>query len=58
MHHSTDKTAFVTSHGVLAGMRNSSMGSLWANALSTELHIAPFNTFYSMRISFIVFQLE
>ena len=50
MHHSTDKTAFVTSHGVLA--------SLWANALSTELHIAPFNTFYSMRISFIVFQLE
>ena len=41
-----------TSHGALAGMRNNSMGPLhegsirrpiapWANALTTELHLAP-----------------
>ena len=57
MYHSSDRiphtTAFVTtSRGALAGTRNSSMdppheGSIrrpiepWANALSTELHLAP-----------------
>ena len=43
---------YYTSHGALAGMRNSSMGpphegsirrpiAPWANALTTELHLAP-----------------
>ena len=57
MHHPTDRiahtTAFVnTSHGALAGTRNSSVGSPhegsirrpiapWANALPTELHLTP-----------------
>ena len=30
-----------TSRGALAGTRNSSMGPPWANALTTELHLAP-----------------
>ena len=56
MHNPTDRIAtyhclWYTSHGALAGMRNSSMGpphvgsiqrpiALWANALTTELHLA------------------
>ena len=51
---STYHSLCYTSHGLLAGMRNSSMGSPhegsirrpiapWANALTTELHLAPLN---------------
>ena len=59
MHHPTDRiahtTAFVTPRcGALAGTRNSSMGpphegsirwpiAPWANALTTELHLAPYH---------------
>ena len=57
MHHPTDRIAHTndlcyTSHGALAGTRNSSMGpphegsirrpvAPWANAPTTELHLAP-----------------
>ena len=30
-----------TSHGELAGMRNSSVGSPWANAITMQLHLVP-----------------
>ena len=50
---STYHSLCYTSHGALTGMRNSSMGSPhegsirrhiapWANALTTELHLAPY----------------
>ena len=50
--YSTYHSLYFTSRGALAGMKNSSMGPLhegsirrpiapWANALTTELHLAP-----------------
>ena len=66
MHHPTDRIAHTTvfcytSRGALAGMRNNSMGpphegsirrpiAPWANALTTELHLAPLNDWSYWRL--------